>query len=129
MTHRSFDPAPYKLIPFNPVPFFLAISSLAIAINLLVLLGILLKSLKPNLAEHIKKLMWSAGNERRKEPNIPRERYADGAYEMDVGIGGSRGTLKPPKRSIPSKNAVEKDSALLGRIWGPGGAAMRNSIE
>jgi hypothetical protein len=129
MTHRSFDPAPYKLIPFDPVPFFLAIASLAIAVNLLVLLGILLRSLKPSLAEHVKKLMWSAGNERRKEPYIPRERYADGAYEMDIGMGGSRGTLTPPKRTILSKNAVENDSAFLGRIWGPGGAAMRSSVE
>jgi hypothetical protein len=130
MAHKSFNPAPYKLIPFDPVPFFLVIAGLAIIINSLVLLGIVLKSLNLDPAETIKKLIWSGEGKGLKNPCHPARRSADGEYEMDVGIGSSIGTMAPSKRAAPLRDAVIDDDepAVLGQIWGPGGAAMRDSV-
>lgn len=89
MIHNPFEPAPYKLIPLDPVSFFLAAASLAIAVSLLVLLGILLKSMNLSLAEQLKKLI-------RPEARVPEEdlycsaqRFADDAYEMEIGEGST----------------------------------------
>lgn len=127
MTHGSFDMGPYKLIPFDPVPFFLAIACLAIVVNLLVLLGVLLKNLKPNLAEEFKKLICTEKKAREEGPCHPTQRSADGDYEMDVGVGSSATTARLPQRTI-SKDEARDDAAFLGQTWGPGGAAMRDSM-
>ncbi len=82
MAHRSFDPAPHKLIPFDPVPFFLAI-----------------KSLRLDLAGSVKKLIWSEEKERGEGLCCPTQRNADGDYEMYVGLGSSRATARRPKRT------------------------------
>lgn len=128
MTQRSFDQTHYKLIPFHPVPFFLAIAGSAILVNLLVLLGILLQSLKLNLAERFKHFIRPEKKKQKEEAGFPTHRFADGAYEMDVGVGSSSETANPPQRTTPVRNTAEKNLECLGQIWGPGGAAMRDSM-
>ena len=85
MTHKAFRPAPYKLIPFDPVPYFLVIAGVAIIVNLLVLLAVLLKSLRPNMVEHAKKLIRPEKKQRAECPCYPSRGSVDGDYEMDVG--------------------------------------------
>jgi hypothetical protein len=128
MPHGSFKPAPYKLIPFDPVPFFLAIACLAIVVNLLVLLGVLAKNLKPNMAEEIKKLVLTKRSAREKCPCHTTQRCVDGDYEMDISVGSSAIVGKLPQRTALG-DEVRDEAAFLGGIWGPGGAAMRDSMR
>lgn len=139
-THRRFQPAPYKLIPFSPAPWFLAVAGLGIAGNLLVLLGVLINSLKPNLVEQVKNKIRPRKKEKRKSLRNPTPRCADGSYEMDVGVDNSNGIAGPSiraetdvglcssiatpgssKRKVPSRDVEEEDS-------GSTDAAMRDSI-
>jgi hypothetical protein len=127
MTHTPFTPAPYKLIPFDPVPFFLAIAGLAIMVNLLVLLGILLKSLDLDLVERVKIVIQAKAKAKGPDlsPSLLPRRPVDGAYEMNVGVGSSRETDRPSKRMVAMRDASEDDTGFDCHIWGPGGAAMR----
>lgn len=127
MTHGPYDPAAHKLLPFNPIPVFLAIAGLGIVFNLLVLLRVLAKHLKPNLAEEFKQLVRPARRAREDGPCRPTQRSADGDYEMDIGVGTSASTAKLPKRTV-LEGEVRDDAAFLGQTWGPGGAAMRGSM-
>lgn len=116
MTHNSLSPAPYKLIPFDPVPCFLAIAGLAIVVNLLVLVGVLLKSLKPNLVGKVKKLVWSEDKNRGNRPFDPPQTFAGETYEMDVEVGSPTATARPPRQYT-----AEGHVGSGAQSWGPAG--------
>ncbi len=99
MPGRSYIAAPYKLIPTDLIAVSLSIAITAIVINVLVLLAILLRSLKTTLAEHVKELICSQTNQRRKGPQGPTQNCVDDAYEMNVGISSSRAASKPSQRT------------------------------
>jgi hypothetical protein len=129
-TPKAFRPAPYKLIPFDPVPVFLTIASFAIFVNLLVLLAVLFKGVwKPRLEEYMKRLISSAEKECTETPRQLSQRSEVGSYEMDVCVGSSRSSVRPPRRRVPIEHWGENDPALAHQVWGPGGAAMRDSLE
>lgn len=126
--HGPFEPTAHNLFPFNPAPLFVAIAGFAIVVNLLVLLRVLAKHLKPNLARDIKQFIFPATRAREDGPCRPTQRSADGDYEMDVGVGSSTNTAKLAKRTV-LEGEVRDDAAFLEQTWGPGGAAMRGAMR
>lgn len=126
MTHKAFIPAPYKLIPFDPVPFFLAIAGIAIFANLLVLLGVLMRSLNLEIVQRVEALIQTRTKKREISPSVPVRGPVDGAYEMDVGIGGSESSGSHRRGGSLLRCLGDREAESLDHIWGPGGAAMRN---
>lgn len=128
MTHEAFEPARYKLIAFNPVPFFLTIAPLAIVANLPVLLGIRLKSPNVDLAKHVTKLIRSEEMACEDDLDCATLGYANKGYEMEVEEGSSwRGGTTSARDSL-ARSAMEADQTVLGQIWSPEGAATRDSF-
>jgi hypothetical protein len=127
MPHGPFEPTAHRLLPFNPVPLFLSIALFAIFVNLLVLLGVLAKHMKPNLVKDVKQFIFPATRAREDCPCRPTQRHADVDYEMDVGVGSSANTVRLPKRTV-LEGELRDAAAFLGQTWGPGRAAMRGSM-
>jgi hypothetical protein len=101
-------------------------AGIAILVNLLVLLGVLLRSLNLNLAQYFKKLVPSKRKPQEEVLQRPSQRCVDDDYEMDVGIGSSRAAAKPARRMGLLQDSVDNDARSRNRLCGTREAPMRN---